>query len=529
MKKGAFIFLFVLVAVVFVYMPHQAQSVQQTDSCAKYNSNSCLSPQCQVQTTPAKRYCFWKICFPIFSSQKNCAVNPTSQGNNNDCSSNNGQNTLSDSKPASQAEFYYGGVKTEGWKFSKVGNEIRIFYPVLSSIASNPPRTESITPNLEASNGNCKYYSFSYERPRQTLTYNLPAQSTTPTTVNGKPVCKYSMTPLTNGQSKISLLAGQPIKDLSQICPELQKGKPLSTSSGPLLPAASPQLAPQTCPSIEKCDVLIPKGSKQYFGFATTDGGKCGLAIKADNAGQAIQQGDLKNKAAQAVKDCTPKEEKKCDKKCSSHDKKNSICCKEDESCGSSKWGTKEDNGKVWCVSNPDNFVCPQNSFKCTNGNPGDGIACCPQGWSCRIYNGGGNNAAWCSPDSESSCKPPKTDFCSKESGGGKEDNSCCYPNEVCKEDSGYSWCSVPKEDCKAKGEGHTTCGFYCCNPDQYCHDNGWSYKTCTMKSDKDCPVGKEKCTSVSNGYPISFCCNIGKCVQTLRGAPICSDNIYYP
>ncbi len=311
MKKRAFIFLFVLVAIAFIYMPHQAQAVQQTDSCAKYNSNSCPSPQCQVQTTPSKKYCFWIICFPVSSSQKNCVTNLNSQGNNNDCSSNNGQNTLSDSKPTFSAEFFYEGVKTEGWKFSKIGSDARIFYPVLSSVTSNPPRTESITPNLEASNGDCKYYSFSYERPQQTLTYNLPAQSTTPTTVNGKPVCKYSMNPLISGQSKISLLAGQPIKDLSQICSELQKGKPLSTSSGPLLPAASPELSPQSCPSTEKCDVSIPKGSKQYFGFVATEG-ECGLEVKADNGGQAIRQDDIKQKGEQAVKDCEPKNEKKC-------------------------------------------------------------------------------------------------------------------------------------------------------------------------------------------------------------------------
>jgi len=307
MKKRPFILIFILIVFALVYSPSQAQSAQQSDPCGKYNSNSCPSQQCQVQTTPSKSKCFWFICLPKLTSQKKvCVTNPNSQNENKDCFSNNDPNVLTEAKPTSPADLFYEGVKTQNWKFSKIGNNIRIFYPVFSSIASNPPTTQSITPELVASNGNCKYYSFQYQRPKQTITYDLSPYSSTPTTVNGELECYYNnFDPLSSGPSRISLIPGD--QRLAQICPWIKRGTPPTPQTPqPTPPAASPELSPmtqQTCKPAP-CPVTFPQGPEQDFGFKVEQDSCGNKKITPDNNGQSIAQGDIKQKGEQAVKDC---------------------------------------------------------------------------------------------------------------------------------------------------------------------------------------------------------------------------------
>ncbi len=532
MKKSYFVILFIIILFSLIYSP-SSQSASSVDPCGKYSKSNCPASSCKLETkTTSKSGCSKS------SPTQTCVTNPATPDNqeNKNCFPNGEEGVVSSSKPSSPSEFIYEDRKTDNWKFELIGGNIRIAYPTLSN--SNNPGSGVINAKVEAKNGNCEYLSFTYQRPAQTLTYQLPAASIIPQNVNGKPICIYSITPANTGGNRISLLAGKPLQSLDQICPELQRGKSLPDTSNPSgFPDSStppsnqpvgPQASPQACPSWEECKVTTPQGQSQTFGFKIeTD--SCGKKkITPDNHGTPISQDQAQKNAQEAIKDCTTKVEEKCEKKCTSYNGLNSICCEKDETCGSSKYGTAEDKARVWCTSSV-NINCPSDTTKCTNGNPGDGIACCKNGWTCKKYNGFGNNAAWCSADSKNSCTSPKSKFCSSANGGGKLDNTCCYQDQDCNNYKDYSWCSTPQDKCENKGNGYTSCGFFCCSPDQYCHPNGHSISTCSMKENLFCPSGKEKCISTSNGYPITICCNTGKCLQSQRGPPTCSDGIYYP
>ncbi len=555
MKKSTFTILFVLIIFSLFYTPN-SYSAQDSSSCSKYTSSNCPSSQCELKSsTVSKPGC------KTSKTVQTCvqSTNPNNQNPNEECPYD--QNTLSDKNKRVSANFNYEGKITSGWEFGLNGNEVAMYRPVIYSTQS-PPNMEPVQVNEISSNGNCKYYSFIFQRPQQTLTYNLPSQSSTPQNINGELSCLYNKYSIREGPSRISLIPGNPVTNIDQVCPELKK----LPSQDPIPPpSASPPLSPPSCPPNSPCTVQVQKGPEEAHGFIveTTD---CGQEVKMDNGGAPIIKDLLLNNAIVALSSCSDNQnpeqntennkcgngivdegedcddtdndatdgcdkckKTQCSKTCKSYDGKNSICCGQEEDCASSKWG---DKSKVWCAQNPAKFSCPSGTAKCTLGGIGDGIACCPSGWSCKTYKSplGGYGASWCSPDSKSICESPKSKLCNGENGGAEGDNYCCMPEQQCASKGGYSWCKTPESTCKSKGEGYTPCGdFYCCTPDQVCQDNGFkAVKTCTWKKDKSCPTGMEKCSGSANGYTLDICCNSGKCISS-SGPPTCSDNIYYP
>jgi hypothetical protein len=215
-------------------------------------------------------------------------------------------------------------------------------------------------------------------------------------------------------------------------------------------------------------------------------------------------------------------------KVCRSHDQSSFVCCDAaTENCGSSGWGYGKK--EAWCYPKgapTDEEFCAEGETFCSRGQEGDGVACCPQGWTCKKYEG----AAWCSPNSQAECPPGKV-HCGAGNGGGSKDNACCLPPpaETCVEDYDYSWCESDESICEGQGPGYQKCGFYCCNPNQECRGNGVAPDGCSQKPNVACPVGQEKCTGTANDYPVTICCNAGQCHPAQNGPPTCLDNDFNP
>ncbi len=298
MKREVFILLFIIFASVIFYVPQPVQSAE--GDCSSYAAASCPSPQCKLQTKSSSGI----SCQRGGKAKQICVVNPDSE--NSDCFQS-GSGVLSSSNPSTPAGFVYENTKTDNWEFELIGDNVRISYPTLS--LSTNPGSGAINAEMEASEGDCAYYSFSYQRPAQTVTYQLPAQSSTPQNVNGQSLCVYSLTPVTSGSNRISLLAGKPLQSLDQVCPTLQRGKPITPTGPPVEPQASPELSPPNCPSSEECKVATPIGPLQYFGF-TAKKDACGKTqLTPDNNGAPISQAQLADKKNAAMANCAQKEE----------------------------------------------------------------------------------------------------------------------------------------------------------------------------------------------------------------------------
>ncbi len=379
MKKSTFTILFVLIIFSLFYTPN-SYSAQDSSSCSKYTSSNCPSSQCELKSsTVSKPGC------KTSKTVQTCvqSTNPNNQNPNEECPYD--QNTLSDKNKRVSANFNYEGKITSGWEFGLNGNNLVLYHPVIYSTQS-PPNMESVQVNEIYSNGNCKYYSFNYQRPSQTLTYNLPSQSSTPQNINGELSCLYNKYSIREGPSRISLIPGNPVTNIDQVCPELKK------LPSPVInpPSASPPLSPPSCPPNTLCTVQVQKGPEESHGFIvkTTD---CGQEVIMDNSGSPIQEDLLQNNAIVALSSCSDDQnptQNTAQNKCG-----NGIV-DEGEECDE-----KEKNGKSFCSSEckiEEGWTCYQNDVKKVEcfqikkyGNCANGKGCtveegCKDGSTCK-------------------------------------------------------------------------------------------------------------------------------------------------
>jgi hypothetical protein len=207
-------------------------------------------------------------------------------------------------------------------------------------------------------------------------------------------------------------------------------------------------------------------------------------------------------------------------KKCSSDNGDNFVCCALSDSCGSTPYdGGNNGESVAWCVPNPQT-PCPQNTTLCQAAGAGSGRACCPANYTCNTYAQG----AWCSPNSQNEC-PAGWGWksCGLES-------ICCPANAtpVCWTavpfGSTYAWCDDAGNGC---APGQTACGdYYCCNANEVCNTSmpsGLDYCSATS-----CPAGETMCSGIVNDYVKTICCPEGSCISSATGAATCTNTWPY-
>lgn len=201
-------------------------------------------------------------------------------------------------------------------------------------------------------------------------------------------------------------------------------------------------------------------------------------------------------------------------KKCSSHNGNNFVCCASSDSCGSTDDdGDNNGHDAAWCVPNPQT-PCPENTTVCQASGAGSGRACCPENYTCNKK----DDAAWCSPNTQNEC-PAGWGWASCD-----EESICCPPNATAVCWWGYAWCDDAGNGCEP---GQTACGdYYCCNGNEVCNtDMPMGLDYCSATS---CPDGQTKCSGIVNGMEKSICCDAGTCISSLSGPATCTNTYPY-
>ncbi len=292
MKRGHFIILFLLIAFVFVYSDSSlAEQVRPTpdSACSRFNTGNCPPDKCKIITG--------EITETFIGCTNKKTVQSCVENSGGDfCYPENTPNLFDLRNPPNvKVDLKYEGVSTAGyWELNIASRQLNVKKLSGNKVVNAPLSLEESPLSTEK----CKVYTFDFKREGGVLSLDMP-KSREMSLRDGTRLCLY--VPTKYMLEELVSLGGVPTS-LSQICPDLQAGRPLEN---PGLP----------CPETARCDITVNQGEPASYGL-TYDKDNCGKVVVGKlNDGNPIPSGD--NSFAESfVRSCSEKYEKEKKETC---------------------------------------------------------------------------------------------------------------------------------------------------------------------------------------------------------------------